>query len=86
MQSGVENLARHLAPLYLSSPTYNPTKKPYLKPPRKMRLLYHNLPEGWERGIRGEGGLSGDLRERLAKDCSRKRGIVRNQGRCYGIP
>ncbi len=27
MRSGVENLARHLAPLYLSSPTYNPAKK-----------------------------------------------------------
>ena len=55
MRSGVENLARHFAPLYLSSPTYNPTKKPYLKLPRKMQLLYHNLPEGWEWGIRGEG-------------------------------
>ena len=51
MQSGVENLARHLAPLYLSSPTYNPTKKPYLKLPRKMQLLYHNLAEGWEWGF-----------------------------------
>ena len=43
MQSGVENLARHLAPLYLSSPTYNPAKKPYLKLPRKMQLLYQIL-------------------------------------------
>ena len=51
MQSGVEDFARHLAPLYLSSPTYNLTKKPYLKLPRKMQLLYHNLAEGWERGI-----------------------------------
>ena len=55
IQSGVENLARHLAPLYLSSPTYNPASKLFLKLPRKMRLLYHNLPEGWEWGMLGEG-------------------------------
>ena len=51
MRSGVENLAHNFAPLYLSSPTYNPAKKPYLKLPRKMRLLYHNLIEGWELGM-----------------------------------
>ena len=43
MRSGVENLAPNFAPLYLSSPTYNPTKKPYPKLPRRMELLYQNL-------------------------------------------
>ena len=40
---------------FLSSPTYNPTKKPYLKLPRKMQLLYHNLVMEWrsqELGVR----------------------------------
>ena len=50
MQSGVDQA---FSPV--SSPTYNPAKKPYLKLPRKMQLLYHNLPKGWEWGIRGEG-------------------------------
>ena len=43
MRPWVENLARHFTPLYLSSPTYNPAKKPYLKLPRKMQLLYQIL-------------------------------------------
>ena len=43
MRSGVENLAPNFAPLYLSSPTYNPARKTLLKLPRKMQLLYQIL-------------------------------------------
>ena len=51
MRSGVENFCASLSAPFLSSPTYNPAKKPYLKLPRKMQLLYHNLAKGWEWGI-----------------------------------
>jgi hypothetical protein len=53
MRSGVENLARNFAPLYLSSPTYNPTKKLFLSSLARCdyyTIIYRKVGNG-ERGF-----------------------------------
>ncbi len=70
-----------------------PSERFAFSSPAHILSSRHNVNPVWTNNLNyrlnihlSEGGLSGGLRVRLAKDCSRKRGVVRSHRRCYSLP